>query len=325
MYKIDTAHREYLNQYNALVAAGRQDEADALPVVAPAEAVFGAEVVEALGVRSRTNNAGAPSSAAAVDRARENTELIRKLAPDLETSGNLDSLGLLFTDVDDLYDPNAQAWMVSNTIPGTDEEFRSVENPEQSYRDARIAAGWQRWMRGKEALELDMANKGISWASMSEREEYLYKQQKDALRDAITSDYPEWRTAFDDQGGLRAQSAIKVIEGRLSDPVSQERDKDDPVWQQGGIANQYVVARQQYIDGRRALLDDMKSKGMFSRQSKQATLYNEAFTQLGEWWKGQQAIFRAASPTWVGVQDRWIGEDEQPTPAGGYGMDEEAA
>jgi hypothetical protein len=227
--------------------------------------------------------------------------------------------------VDDLYDPNAQAWMVSNTIAGTDETWRNVENPEQAYRDARIAAGWQRWMRGKETLELDMANKGVSWASMSDREAYLYTQQKNQLRDAITDEYPEWRTVFDDQGGLRASSAIKTIEAALSDEGWQEKHKDDSVWQQGGIASQYVTSRQQYIDARAALMEDMKSKGMFSRQSKQATLYNEGFKQLDDWWKGQQAIFRATSPTWVGIQDRWIGEDEQPTPAGGYGIDEEAA
>jgi hypothetical protein len=305
----------------ALLKAGQRagygvNPADLEPTVMPSEELFGEEVWMASKFKTRENVAGLPATNAGVQFAQDNYALLDKIAPDLDKAGRLDAIGMFTIDTEELYDPdsNAIAWYVANDIPGTNEPFMDVNDPAKAEREVSRQMGWKVYLRGKEAIEMDMARNGIKSFNSAASIQNGYDKMLRDFEETVARGFPGWFADKDDPAGKKANRVTEAIWGALNDEGFQKQRKDDPVWARGGFAHQYVTGRKQVVEDVEAVKQDMYANGINSLDSAAAKAagYPEMVAAVEMRWAETQYNLRRASPTWSAIQDRYIGEDSDP-------------
>jgi hypothetical protein len=299
--------------------------------VLPSEEVYGDLIVTAAyGMQgTRENAAGVKISAYGLEKARENADVIAKVAPSLEETGNLDAIGILTEDTSEWYSEgvvkrtdvarqpdysqDAAGAFSSMKIPGTNETYRATEDPARTDLEASNRVAWRKWLVRKEAIELEMRERGIS--STTSREGALYGDLMEAVKADIDREHPGWYADYIEQQGSRTNATVRVLTTAFTDPNFMKRNENDPFWNRSGPAYTYMAVRQSYIQEKRAIKDAAAAEGIISMQSKKAAPYAEALASLQAQWNATQFELRR-SPTWAAIQDRWMGDDLDPKDIG---------
>lgn len=292
------------------------DPDELLPQVKPSEELFGEAVWRAYKVHSKDNTAGLPSTEKAAKFVRSNQSLIASISTDLERHDMLDVIGMFGTDPNamysDEYDANAQAFFLANRIPGTNENYREVEDPKVFEEQAVISAGWKVYMKAIDALELDAMRNGVTPPfSANSQKESLYYARKQQIEAYVDENYPNW-AADKAMRDSRADLIAEKIVVALKDEEFNRYSAADPVWRKGGYADIYVTERKLYIDNLAAIKADMRANGIMSPTDGRAEPWVEMQKQAEQRWAKTQMGLRRASPSWQAIQDRYLGDDLDP-------------
>lgn len=284
--------------------------------VAPSEVVFGDVLTWAFSNETRGNIAGLSTSGADVDAATRYQSLQREVGPRLDRAGNLSLLGMMnFDPYSDSYDPSSTAWQIANTIPGTSQPYRKIEDLTASQSDANISAGWKAYQAGVDVIESVMHQRGIfNWGS---KEAAPYTLQRQQLIANIASDprYEGWYEEKQAQGSSRSEDAVFMLRSMLSDPTYRRDHEHDQVFGPGGIAETYLANRE-------AILSEMGKLGIKTLKSKKGgnpyglrpedPAYSGGITGLAMVWEESRAALRRASPTWNAFEARYLENDIDP-------------
>jgi hypothetical protein len=346
--KYDTEMDALANAINKQDQLFRQDQS--LPpeqrqgVLSPEE-MYGDLVAQAgFGVsKSRENKAGVQVTDYGAAAVKANEDVIRQIAPSLVTTNNLDAIGILTEDPNSFfadpsspsgykegeyqYSQDAAAYFAANRIPGTNEEYRAAQDPATIQHQAMLRVAWRDYMIQKEALEIDMQQKGVS--SMETIEGMQYKNiLKYQIIPGIEAKYPGFMADKAEQEGSRSNDVLRVMATAFNTPAFVERNKSNPVWSNDGPAATYMRSRTQYMQQREAIIMDARSKGVVSINTDDKgkdVLYRQMLDQLQEDWNLTQAQLRRSSPAWAALQDRYIGDDSDPRDSGSMTVQYEEA
>ena len=231
--------------------------------------LFGDELAWVASFRGSKSVAGAPANKRALIRAQDNEELIRAVAPNLESksmlyyllsdgnyqadSGDAGSrveawFGLLNPDSGNLdrFDPNVRLVQFLQTIPGTSENWRNALTPEESARQASIDSGWDLYFKANQAIYAELDAMGVSSIQSAEAAG-LAQQRRDFIK-AMAQDplYVAWYDEYNKGFQSRTRDALNLIrtttsnENFMSGPGSDATD----MWQAAGV---WLGERRKYM------------------------------------------------------------------------------
>jgi len=256
--------------------------------------LFG-ETLPALGDFSVTKNVGGiQPSTDATARARKYGNLIAQVSPTLRD--NLDVLGIILNanaDQQFEFDSSAYNWQYITTIPGTNRTYRELQSPEDSLAQSRISAGWVRYLKGVEYLDVLLQQRGFT----DYRQDPELNAMKKALVETIRKDelYSGWYEEFDARGSKRASNTVYLLTQALKDPEFIADNEGNPVWQ---AASQYLYLRNEVLD----MLDQVGGQIDSQKNAEIQALWNAGRETLKKRYVG-----------WGPLANRYLSGDDDPS------------
>ena len=246
------------------------------------------------------NKGGMMPTADSVESARKYSDLIGKIAPQLQQSGDLSVLSMLVNnDPNAFYDDSAYAWQFSNKIPGTTDYFRELQTPEMAMVESQKNAGWTAYISMMDQLDSLLQQRGLSSyrsPAASDLREMKYQAVEKMRKNPM---YAGWYNDFKDFGSVRTVNAISTMEIALSDPQFIEDNKDSPIWQAASF----------YLAQRKIVMDALAS-------SSSRSINNTANQQIQDYWDAQRAMLVNQVTGWSTFANRFLNGDDDPQAPG---------
>lgn len=267
-------------------------------------AKYGSDLLSARNLGLSRSTINAPVTPSMVKESQMYAPLIESLSPDLEKSGALDSLSVLFVkDEESVYDGTVALWQENNPIPGLKQTYKPTPTPEQIEADDNKSAGWEIWLRARERFDLRAAQKGFS--TVEQWPDLLAEQ--DAFKANMAEDpkYQGWWIDYKDAMSERTAGTIQVFQKALAYPPFVENNKNNPVWK----------AAYEYLEARAYVVNELEASGSTSIKSARNT-------GLKDWWDTFRAGLKNSYTGWDVLSNRYLDGDDNPAFPGvsqGYG------
>jgi hypothetical protein len=214
---VDTPVTALQDFYSKLQAA------DPLTANMNMDRMFGDYGLEAALSKVTQNVGGANPTPETISDIDTLTPLIRSIAPDLGES-DLNVLGILVNNrrsaVD--YEQSSYNLQKAGVIPGTNREWREVQSPEAANAERQRIVGWTIYRKAIDQLDAQLHSAGFT--SYELKGAYAFKQAKERLVDNMLSnpDLAGWIVDFQDRGGSKTQSAVRVLETATRDDAFRD-------------------------------------------------------------------------------------------------------
>ena len=246
-------------------------------------------------ITSTANTAGLQATPDSVRIARNHSDLIGAVAPTLESSGDLDVLGMLGDVKSDYqYDPTVAAWQQSTNIPNTNETYRTVRSPAQAALEAQKSAGWSKYLKASDTLSAIAAGRGLKSLQSKGAEDLL--ATKKALVESMRLDprYSGWYSDYQNFSSSRTLDSVVVVKAALGNDGWRKANADSPIWQPGGAADQYMAMRDRVLT--------LLKQGLSSDQKKSVLLQ----------WQEFRGELGTTVPDWGAKQEKYLAGDDNP-------------
>lgn len=275
--------------------------------------LFGDEMSWLVNWRGSRSVAGAPANKRSLIRAQEHEDLIRAVAPGLNTKSMLSFIlsdgnyqadsgdstsrvaawfGLLDPNSDSLdrYDPNVRLVQFLQEIPGTSENWRTALTPEESARQASIDAGWDLYFKANEAIYAELDAMGID--SLQSAAAAGLSQQRKEFVNSMAGDpvYAAWYQEYNQGFEQRTLDALTLLrsttsnEKFMSGPGADAKD----MWQAAGV----------WLDARRRYMTAVSSAS------------DEDDTALRRGWELESAQLSSMNPRFRDFWSRYLDNDD---------------
>lgn len=231
-------------------------------------------------------------------------DALLRVASSSVPEANLDVLGLIINNrassVD--YEKSAYEWQTSAAIPGSNRLFREVQSPDQSILERQRIVGWTKYRMAMDKYDARLTSMGLSSYEVKAASEL--KAAKDQFTRSMLLD-PElkgWAIDYQDIGGARAGSAIRVMELAVNDETFiGEMSKEDKTLSVLNIMRDYT-------DNRRILVQLLKDSG-HNIDHEDNVLLKQAWANMRQGWKN-------SSVRWAEIADLYLSSDDNPTNPG---------
>jgi hypothetical protein len=264
--------------------------------------MFGEWALQVANTKITKNVGGANPSPETVSDIATLNPLIRDVAQTVGEN-NLEVLGILVNNRSSVsdYETSAYAWEKASKIPGTNREWREIQNPQQSVAEQQRIAGWTYYSREKDKLDARLAAAG--YTSYEQAGAVGFKAAKTQLVNNMMAnpDYAGWQTDFLDRGGSRTLAAVQTIEAAVSD--DSFRKLMVSAGKEQTLSN--MIAYTQY---RRTLLGMLKRSGHGIEHDSNAVL------KLA--WANIRQQLMNSDIRWADIATRYLSSDDNPLTPG---------
>lgn len=259
---------------------------------------FGNEMLILAKTETTTNPAGATATPVTVRNIKKYDSLIRRIVPSI--GQDYDVLGMLLNEnpQDSFYDPSAYRWMMSSTIPGTNQLWRDTNSGAESMAESQRQAGWVEYIKFKNQLDAILQQRGLESYRVAGaadlnamRKEFIGQMRENPM-------YEGWRVDWDSQGSSKTQSAIQTMRAALSDEAFLNANGGNKTWIQAA----------RYLEKRDLLVRLVKESGV--------TLENDANQQLKDEWEMFRQQLMNEDLGWANIANRYLGNDDNPIEPG---------
>jgi hypothetical protein len=184
--------------------------------------MYGDWALQAANTKVTRNVGGANANAQTISDIKTLDSLIRD---SIDVVGDdLGVLGILVNNRGNMsdYDSSAYQWQKAGTIPGSSRQWREVQSPGESLAERQRLAGWTFYRQEMDKLDARLENAGFT--SYEAAGAAPYKQAKEILISNMSSnpEYQGWLIDFQDRGGARTNSAVRVMEKAINSPEFQK-------------------------------------------------------------------------------------------------------
>lgn len=211
--------------------------------------MFGDWGLEASLTKVTKNVGGANPNPQTISDSKTLESLIREVSSTVGEK-DLSVLGILVNNrrAAEDYDQGAYNWQKTSVIPGTNREWREVQSPQEANAERQKLVGWTVYRKAIDQLDGQLRSAGLS--SYELKAAAPYKAAKDRLVANMMSnpDYEGWIVDFQDRGGSKTQSAIRVLESAIGNDDFRNlliTGKKEGLL---GIMDEYVAVRRDLIN-----------------------------------------------------------------------------
>lgn len=231
-----------------------------------------------------------------VDIAKRHGGLIDRLAGELQDSGDLTVLSMLFTtSSSSIFDGSVYAWQMGNEVPGLTRAWRERLTGNEAFVNDQKNAGWGKWSMKLSQLDARLASMGLTSYEQSpnlqlEKQTFLANMKNDPMYSAWYRDYIEFGTS-------RTTSTITAMKAALADPGWIEETKDSNIWQ----------AAKQYLSGREEVLRVLDASG--------GDITSMKNLEIKRWWDQYRSNLKNIDG-WDAFANRFLDGDDNPQDPG---------
>lgn len=286
-------------------------EADPLTANLNMDRLFGDWGLEAAMTKVSQNVGGADPTPATVSDIETLSPLIREISPDLGPQ-NLNVLGILINNrrPAESYEQSAYNWEKTATIPGTNRQWREVQSPEQAVAERQRIVGWTVYRRAMDQLDAQLKSAGFT--SYEVKGAAAFKQAKKVLVENMKSnpDYAGWLVDYQDQGGSKTLSAVRVMEAAVKDKSFQNLLISNNKERLFGIMNEYV-------NFRRDLIQVLQNTGH--------SIDHDSNVMWKIAWDSMRLKWRSQDERWAEIDSLYLSGDDNPVSPGNLAIQNIAA
>ncbi len=285
-------------------------EADPLTANMNMDLLFGDWALEAANTKVSQNVGGANPTPETVSDIETLSPLIRQISPDLGPR-DLSVLGILVNNrrAPAAYEQSAYNWQKAAQIPGTNREWREVQSPEEAVAERQRITGWTVFRQAIDQLDAQMKSAGIT--SYESKAGAPYKAAKDRLVQNMLSnpDFAGWIVDYQDRGGSKTQSAVRVLEAAVQDESFRNLLINSGKERLFGIMGEYVT-------NRRLLLTALEQSGH--------SIEHDSNVMLKIAWDSLRLKWRNEDERWAEIDSLYLSGDSNPQSPGNLGLMAEA-
>jgi hypothetical protein len=266
--------------------------------------LFGDELAAVGNLSVSTPTGGMMSNSVSVEIAQKYGPMIGRIGDDLDAQNQLSVLGMLSVGSEDAqYDKVARAWQMNNRIPGTNKNWYETKTPQASWLQSTTSAGWAAWDAFDTSMQARMRELGITSIRSSKASEFRQRRADWIAQARVNPAFEGWYDDFYNGASARTNMSIKLLQTATQDRNWVEGHADNEVWRAGGIAANYLAARDWVvgtIEQRKQM--DPDAGGINSSRN----------SDVREYWDAIRSKFIQQSPSWATVATRYLSADDDP-------------
>jgi len=264
--------------------------------------MFGDWGLEASLTKVTKNVGGANPNPQAVSDSKTLEPLIREVSSNVGEK-DLSVLGILVNNrrAAEDYDQGAYNWQKVGKIPGTNREWREVQSPQEANAERQKLVGWTVYRKAIDQLDGQLRSAGLS--SYELKAAAPYKAAKDRLVANMMSnpDYEGWIVDFQDRGGSKTQSAVRVLESAINNDDFRNLLINGQKEGLLGIMDEYVSMRRNLI----AVLDQSGH-----------SIEHDSNLQWKIGWDAMRTKWRNQDERWAEIDSLYLSGDSNPQAPG---------
>jgi len=278
-------------------------EADPLNANVNFDRQFGDWALEMANTKITRNVGGANPTPETISDIRTFDSLIRKAAPIV--GDDLGVLGIITNNrtSQTSYETSAYRWQTSEKIPGTNREWREVQSPEMSIAERQRITGWTVYRQFMDQLDAKLQNAGFSSYEVAGARELKQARERFIANMMNNPEYAGWLVDYQDRGGQRAQSAVRVLELAIADDTFAKELISSGNEQLYGIMREYVYYR-------RGIINALERTGKSIEHQDNIAL-KVAWSNMGQGWKNRNV-------RWAEIADLCLSADDNPVNPGSF-------
>jgi hypothetical protein len=278
-------------------------EADPLNANVNFDRQFGDWALEMANTKITRNVGGANPTPEVISDIRTFDSLIRQAAP--LVGDDLGVLGIITNNRTSQvsYETSAYRWQTSQKIPGTNREWREVQSPEMSIAERQRITGWTVYRQFMDQLDAKLQNAGFSSYEVAGAVELKAAKTRFVENMMRNPEYAGWLVDFQDRGGQRAQSAVRVMELAISDDTFARELISTGNEQLYGIMREYVYYR-------RGIIEAVERTGNSINHQDNIAL-KTAWANMRQGWKNRNV-------RWAEIADLYLSSDDDPVSPGSF-------
>jgi hypothetical protein len=268
--------------------------------------MFGDWAIPAANTKVTRNVGGGNPTPETVSDINTLSPLIRSVVNDLGPD-DLGVLGILINNrrAPEAFEQSAYNWQKAGTIPGTNRQWREIQSPEQAVAERQRIAGWTFWNNFIAKLDAQMFSAGLT--SYELKAAAPYKAAKDrALENMFSNpDYAGWTVDYQDRGGSKTLSAVRVMEAAVQDDSFRDLMFSSGKERLFGIMSEYVQTR-------RLLLTVLEQSGH--------SIDHDSNIMLKIGWDALRLKWRNSDERWAEIDSLYLSGDDNPQSPGNLGL-----
>jgi hypothetical protein len=208
------------------------------------------------------------------------------------------------------FDSSSYNVLKSKDIAGTSTEWIEGLSPEEAALERERVAGWAKWRAAIDQLDAQMFSAGLT--SYMQVAAKPYKDAKDRLKANMFAnpDYAGWVIDYQDTGGTKTQSAIRVLDKAVQDSTFRELLLNSN-------KEKLLATMINYLDTRRLLVAALAETGKGINAEG-----NERFKIA---WDASRLAFRNGNPRWAEIESLYLSADADLPDVGNWQQQLEGA
>ena len=192
------------------------------------------------------------------------------------------------------FDSSSYSVLKSKDIAGTSTEWIEGLSPEEAALERERVAGWAKWRSAIDQLDAQMFSAGLT--SYMQVAAKPYKDAKDRLKANMFAnpDYAGWVIDYQDTGGTKTQSAIRVLDNAVQDPGFRDLLLGDG-------KEKLLSTMVNYLQTRKLLVAALADTGKGINAEG-----NERFKIM---WDASRLAFRNGDQRWAEIESLYLSAD----------------
>ena len=244
-------------------------------------------------VTSTQSISGLPPSLDSMRLMKEHEDVIGAIAPTLAANDTLSVLGMM-GDQQKEYNPNVSAIQLNTEIPNTGRMYREYREPAVAMLEAQKAAGWTEWIKSTSMLKALAAQRGLKSLQSKGAEDLLATQRAKAEQLKNDPRTAAWYADYKNFSSKRTADAVLTATALLGNQKWRDDNVDNPVWQNGGAAEQYIDTRNSVLEMLGRTTDSDMKKAILQE------------------WQEFRGELSTTYPDWGTIQERYFAGDDTP-------------
>jgi len=264
--------------------------------------MFGDWGMEAALTKVTKNVGGGNPNPQTVSDSKTLEPLIREVAPNVGEK-DLGVLGILVNNrrPAEEYDQGAYNWQKTGVIPGTNREWREVQSPQEANAERQKLVGWTVYRKAIDQLDGQLRSAGLTSYELKAAAPYKAAKERLVANMMANPDYAGWIVDFQDRGGSKTQSAVRVLESAVSNDDFRNLLIGDNKEGLLGIMDEYVTMR-------RNLLTVLEQSGH--------SIEHDSNLQWKIGWDAMRTKWRTQDERWAEIDSLYLSGDSNPQAPG---------
>lgn len=151
---------------------------------------------------------------------KNNKDVVQQMITKMGSDADLRTLGAVFNDEDYAFSSSAQAWLQTNTIPGTNKLFSGSQTALENSRSALINEGWRNWTKLKDAVSFMLLKNNPPYNPAKGYGKSIMDSYKEAYIEKMKTDNKLW---WDEKQDRESSSSLKNVVDNLTIAANNEK------------------------------------------------------------------------------------------------------